>query len=63
MKIEITLEIELDDNLWELDPESVEWMQNEIFSMKGGLFLHSNEIGDSVGEITDVKNYILYPFK
>lgn len=63
MKIEITLEIELDETVWGLSPEEVEWMQNEIFTMKGGLSLHSNEIGDIVGEATDVKNFMLYPFQ
>lgn len=63
MKIEITLEIELDENVWGLQPDEVEWMEKEIFTMKGGLSLHSDEIGDIVGTTTDVKNFILYPFK
>ena len=54
----ITLEVELyyDDELHhsgDNDEEAKEWFFNEIlFANDDSLFLHSNEIGDTIGTIT-----------
>jgi len=56
MKIEITLIIELDKNF--INPnckEEREWLFEEIL-IKKGLLLHSNEIGDTIGNVIEVKN-------
>ena len=56
MKIKITLEIELDDEVWGTDEDSKLWLENEILIPNYNLFLHSNEIGDVVGSIKKVSN-------
>lgn len=52
-KVLMTVELEYDDALMHgNDPDSVEWFFSEILSGdKGMLELHSNEIGDTVGQV------------
>ena len=52
----MTIELELDDSFLPLDEDSKLWLENEIFIGDGNLILHSNEIGDTVGEIKSVKS-------
>lgn len=56
MRLKMTIEIELDENVWGFTDEEKLWMENELFVGDGSLILHSNEIGDEVGVIKSVKN-------
>lgn len=54
MKIKIELEIYLGDNfINQNDKEERDWLFNHILT-KSNLFLHDNEIGDTIGEVTNV---------
>lgn len=54
MKIIIELEIDLGNSFFDpKENEEVDWFYNEVLNPKT-LYLHSNEIGDLVGEITQV---------
>ena len=52
----MTIVFELDDNVYGNTEDELLWLENEILVGKRNLILHSNEIGDSLGEITSVKN-------
>jgi len=57
MKVRLTIEIDLDKNLINFsDDEERMWVENEILIGNRELIVHSNEIGDYVGEVTNVKN-------
>ena len=56
MKLKLTLEINLDKNVWGTTKEETEWLKKEVLNLKEGLSLHSNLIGDSVGKITKVSD-------
>lgn len=57
MKIQMTIEVTYEDSSnSKLDPEELEWFKNNILIGDGSLLLHSNEMGDLVGEVTDVRN-------
>lgn len=54
MKLRIELEIDLGDNF--IDPndkEERDWLFNHILT-EANLFLHDNEIGDTIGDIKKV---------
>lgn len=54
MKIIIALEINIgNDFINPNDPEEKDWLFNHILT-KSNLFLHDNEIGDTIGEVTKV---------
>lgn len=56
MKVRLTIEIDLDKNLINFsDDEERMWVENEILVGNRELIVHSNEIGDYVGEVTSVK--------
>jgi hypothetical protein len=53
-KIKMLVELEYDDKLMHgKSKEDIEWFYNDILKSKrkNDLFLHSNEIGDEVGQI------------
>lgn len=53
--LRITVEIKIDNDLFNIsDEEEKAWMENEILVGNGSLLLHSNEIGDTVGEVNKV---------
>ena len=54
MKVKITLEIELDENLWGESEEDKKYIEDNVFITDGSLILHTNDIGYSVGEIKAV---------
>ena len=58
MKIEVTILIELDDYVLnsESDKEQISYFEKEILNNYNTLFLYSNELGDSLGDIKSVKN-------
>ena len=56
MKIRMTVEFELDDNFFGDIEEDIMWLENKILVGDRNLLLHSNEIGDTLGEITKVSN-------
>lgn len=59
MKVRLTIEIDLDKNLINFsDDEERMWVENEVLIGNRELIVHSNEIGDYVGEVTKVKNLI-----
>lgn len=55
-KATLTINVQLDDNLcnW-FDEEERDWCIEHVF---GTLLLHSNEIGDTIGEIETVSGLI-----
>lgn len=53
-KVKLTITVELTD--YELDNEEKEWYKKDILISGDGLILHSNEIGDSLGQILKVEN-------
>lgn len=56
MNLKITIEVKLDDNVYGNSEDEKLWMENEILVGDGSLLLHSNEIGDTLGEIKKVTN-------
>ena len=51
----ITITVKLDDDVWGDSDEGIDWLKEDVLSLNGELILHSNMIGDEVGEVTDVK--------
>ena len=50
MKLKMLIELDYDAEIVHGDdPEAIEWFYETILGDKEGLFLHSNEIGDTVG--------------
>jgi len=56
MRLKLTIEVVLEDEFYDNTEEEKLWIENEILVGDGSLFLHSNEIGDTVGEIKKVTN-------
>ena len=57
MKIKLTIEVNVSDDFLDIDSdEQKQWAENEILVGDRSLLLHSNEIGDTVGEVVSVKN-------
>ena len=56
MKIKMTIEIEVDNDVFGQTEEEKLWLENEILIGNKSMLIHSNEIGDYIGEITSVKN-------
>jgi len=56
MRLKLTIEVVLEDGFYNNTDEEKLWLENEILVGDGSLFLHSNEIGDTVGEIKKVTN-------
>lgn len=56
MNLKITIEVKLDDSVYGNSEDEKLWMENEILVGDGSLSLHSNEIGDTLGEIKKVTN-------
>lgn len=54
MKVRMLIEIEMDDTVNSYDEDEKIWYENEIFIGDRSLLLHSNEIGDTIGEVTSV---------
>jgi len=56
-KLTLEIELEYDDEIMHSDEqEAIDWFYNDILTAEpGNLFLHSNEIGDTIGEVTKVK--------
>ena len=52
----MTIEIEVDEDIFGVTEEERLWMENEVLIGNGTLILHSNEIGDEVGIVKSVKN-------
>jgi hypothetical protein len=53
-KVELTITIELTD--YELDNEEKEWYEKDILIAGNDLILHSNEVGDKLGNAIKVEN-------
>lgn len=57
MKVRMTIELDLgNDFINYKDDEERMWVENEILIGNRELIVHSNEIGDYVGEVTKVTN-------
>ncbi len=56
MRIKMTIEVEVDDELWGKSEDEKIWLENTVLVGDGNLILHSNDIGDEVGVIKSVKN-------
>lgn len=53
----MTIEVEVDDDLYGRTHEEKLWLENEILVGDGNLILHNNDpIGDTVGVIKSVRN-------
>lgn len=61
MRLKLTIEVELDDASYGQSEEEKLWMENEILIGDGSLILHSNEIGDELGEVKKVTNIVWLP--
>jgi len=55
MQIKLTIELELDDNIWGSDKDEKLWLENEVL-VASALCIHSNEIGDYIGLVKKVSN-------
>ena len=55
MKITATIEFELENTFGDSEEELM-WLENEILVGDRNLILHSNDVGDTVGIITKVRN-------
>ncbi len=55
MEIEITIVIKTDDSIFGVDQEEKDWLFQEVLGKPDELFLHSNFIGDTIGEVITVK--------
>ena len=53
-KVELTITVELTD--YELDNGEKEWYEKDILIAGDDLILHSNEVGDSLGNAIKVEN-------
>ena len=59
MKVRMTIEVDLGPSFINAsDDEEKMWAENEIFVGNRDLILHSNEIGDYIGEVTKVSNLL-----
>lgn len=56
MIIRMTIDVDVDENIYGFSEDEKLWLENEIFIGDGSLILHSNEIGDEVGPIKKVRN-------
>jgi len=56
MILKLTIEVKLDDEVFLCDEDEKLWMENKVLIGDGSLFLHSNEIGDTIGEVKKVTN-------
>lgn len=57
MKVRMTIEIDLGNTfINHKDDEERIWAENEILIGNRELIVHSNEIGDYIGEVTKVSN-------
>ena len=52
----MTIDIDVDENIYGFSEDEKLWLENEIFIVDGSLILHSNEIGDEVGPVKKVRN-------
>ena len=60
-KIKITLELEYDPAIMHGgDPAGIEWFKEIIEDPKDELILHSNELGDTVGFVSNAKIISIY---
>lgn len=59
MKVKMTIEVEVDNSFGESEDEKL-WLENEVLIGNRSLFLHSNEIGDTIGEVSKVSNIVWY---
>ncbi|MFO0449592.1 MAG: hypothetical protein ACK52I_13200 [Pseudomonadota bacterium] len=51
-KVKMLIEVDCEDCAFSLDdPASVEWFAQEVLTEDGALYLHSNEVGDTVGRV------------
>ena len=54
-KVKMLIEVECEDVAFSLDdPDSVQWFGQEVLMNQtedGALYLHSNEVGDTVGRV------------
>lgn len=56
MRIKITIEVELEQELDVVSEDGKLWFENEVLIGNGSLLLHSNEVGDTIGTVKSVKN-------
>lgn len=52
----MTITVDVSDALYQNTEDEKLWFENEVLVGDRSLLLHSNEIGDVVGEITSVSN-------
>lgn len=55
MKVILEVYIDIENTFDVDDKEEREWFENEILKDHKNIYVHSNEIGDSLGEVKKVK--------
>lgn len=55
MKVILEVYIDVEDTFDVDDKEEREWFEETILKDHESIFIHSNEIGDSLGKVTKVK--------
>jgi hypothetical protein len=56
--LKLVVELEYNDVIMhstDADEDATEWFLNDVLNPENGLYLHSNEIGDTVGMITSLE--------
>lgn len=56
MILRLTIEVNIDDEAHGTSEEERLWLEENVLLGNGTLFLHSNEIGDTIGEVTKVSD-------
>ena len=56
MKVKMTIIVDIDETFYGTDEKDILYLENEVFVGDGSLFLHSNDIGETIGTVKSVKN-------
>lgn len=54
MKLTLTIEVDIDEEVWCTNEDEKAWFEKEVLSTDGRLSLFSQEIGDTIGTITKI---------
>lgn len=53
--LKLAITIDIDDNVWGTSEEERAYLHHKVLSLDSGLFFHSNEIGDTIGEVISIE--------
>lgn len=57
MKITLTIEVDISEHFDFDDKKEIDWFEKEVLKINN-LHFHSNEIGDGIGKIINIKKII-----